>query len=300
MPASGIDPQVDYAFKRLFGVEERMGLCADLVNAVLGRPPGLPHHGFALMNTHHVPSHEDQKESIYDVRVRDFSAAQFHLEMQRVPPWSFTGRAVYYWATLHGQRMRRSDFYETLRPTHTICFVGTSLFPGPRWHRRFRLLDEDGESFCDDCQIHVVELGKFLLRAEEVRTALERWCYFLNHGADLAPESLPATLDAPAIREALEVLTMLSQNEAERQEYISRHIAEQDAKSLREAPRLARQQGLEEGMEKGMEKGAIIGQIQLFQKLLKQPQTANAALEAMPLDDLRQRFAALESQFAGT
>ena len=91
-----IDPQVDYAFKRLFGHEERMGLCADLVNAVIGRPPGTLFHDLALMNTHNVPRFEGQKESIYDIRVRDFSQAQFHLEMQRVPPWSFQSRVVYY------------------------------------------------------------------------------------------------------------------------------------------------------------------------------------------------------------
>lgn len=35
----GIDPKVDYAFKRLFGVERNRHLLIDLIDAVLDSPP---------------------------------------------------------------------------------------------------------------------------------------------------------------------------------------------------------------------------------------------------------------------
>jgi PD-(D/E)XK nuclease family transposase len=45
MAAPGIDPKIDYVFKRLFGDEGRARLLIDLLNAVLDLPPGRPSDG---------------------------------------------------------------------------------------------------------------------------------------------------------------------------------------------------------------------------------------------------------------
>ena len=111
---------------------------------------------------------------------------------------------------------------------------------------------------------------------------------FPESWATLAPESLPATLDAPAIRVALEVSNMLFQNEAERQEYISRHIAELDAEALLAAPRIALQQG------------ELIGEIRTIQKMMKLPQTPREELLRFSPLDLADRLALLEAQLPGT
>src|SRR5262245_26933562 len=42
--------------------------------------------------------------------------------------------------------------------------------------------------FCKDIEVHVLELGKFTLTAQQVQTPLERWCYFLKHGEELDEE----------------------------------------------------------------------------------------------------------------
>ena len=79
--------------------------------------------------------------------------------------------------------------------------------------------------------MHLLELPKFAVPVEQVQTPLERWCYFFKH-ASLELDNLPATLDVPVIRKAVEVLMKISQNELERQRYLERKRAEQDAASL--------------------------------------------------------------------
>jgi hypothetical protein len=86
------------------------------------------------------------------------------------------------------------------------------------------------------------------LSAEQVRTALERWCYFFKHGAELDPDDLPATLDVPVIRQALEVLVRISQSEIERQRYLEQQRIDRDAASLR-ADVVAAREELRVGLE---------------------------------------------------
>jgi hypothetical protein len=128
-----------------------------------------------------------------------------------------------------------------------------------------------------------------------VKTALERWCYFFRHGASLDPENLPATLNVPVIRQAVEVLVRISQNELEHQRYLEQQRIERDAASLAEHARVAEQLGY----DKGSEKGEVIGRIQLLQRLLGQPQTARAELHRLPLEDLLQQEATLDRQLSG-
>jgi predicted transposase/invertase (TIGR01784 family) len=298
---SGIDPTVDYAFKRLFGSEETVALLADLLNAVVAPPEGQRVRQLQLLNPISAASFAGEKESILDVAARDEAARHFHLEMQRSVPWSFDKRAVYYWATLHGSQMLAGDFYHTLRTTYSIFFLSAKRFDNAAYHHRFRLIDEQhGVTFSKDLEIHVVELSKFNVPLEAVKTPLERWCSFLVRGAELDSEKLPATLDTPVIRQALEVLMKLSQDERERWQYLDRLKLQRDEAQRRyeaeHASEIGFEKGLEKGLEKGREEGELIGRIHAFQELLKQPLTPREELSRLSLDELRQRIEPLKRQ----
>jgi len=156
--------------------------------------------------------------------------------------------------------------------------------------------DRHGLTFSDDLEIHLIELPKFTKATEQLTSALDRWCYFLRHGQDLDSDGLPATLDVPAIRQAMEVLTVFTQDERERAAYEARPRAQGDyASGLREAQ--------ERGEERGRTQGALVGQIRLCQQVLKQPLTPEEELYARPeqelaalLEQLRQQLLANGSQ----
>lgn len=117
-------------------------------------------------------------------------------------------------------------------------------------------------------------------------TPLDRWCWFLRHGAELNPDHLPATLDIPAIRRAVEILNVFSHNVEERERYESRRKAESDRVSeLRDAE--------ERGHKEGLLRGDWIGRIRLSEEILQLPPMNPETLDTLPMDeliDLAQRF----------
>jgi predicted transposase/invertase (TIGR01784 family) len=333
---TGIDPKVDYVFKRLCGNEDHALLLVDLLNAVLGFPVGRAVTGVTLLNPFVPKDYAEGKVSVLDVRARDDPGRQFLLEMQRFVPPALAKRLLFYWAGGHADQLLKGERYELLQPTYTICLLNEPFLPGAAFHHAFGPYDaQNGVLLCKDFDIHVIELSKFDLPAEQVKTPLERWCYFFKHGAALEPGNLPAALDVPVIRQAVEVLVKISQSELERQHYLERQRAERDAANLAAEARVARQVGFEEGREKGFDegrgkgfdegrgkgfdegrakgydegvakgydegvaKGEVIGRIRLLQRLLGQSETAAAELHQLSLPELEQREAALERQFRG-
>jgi len=127
---SGIDPRIDYVFKRLFGSEGGEPLLAALLAAVTGRAVA----GLELLNPFSRLEFAGQKVSIYDVRARGSGGTQFHAEMQMLYGWVFRKRFLHYWAEIHGGRMQRGDYHETTRPTVGVCFLAEEGFAGPAFH----------------------------------------------------------------------------------------------------------------------------------------------------------------------
>jgi predicted transposase/invertase (TIGR01784 family) len=211
----------------------------------------------------------------------------------------------------------KGERYELLQPTYVICWLNEALFADAAYHHRFRAYDNENQVLlCKDLEIHVLELSKFDVPVEAVKTPLERWCSFLKHGASLDVATLPATLDVPVIRQALEVLMKLSQEELERQRARDRlwvqrdaadliatakaaqqeaEAAQQEAKAAQQEAKAARQ----EGIEIGIDKGVLIGSIQTLQRLLKQPQTPRAELSQLSEEQLVQREESLNQQLNG-
>jgi predicted transposase/invertase (TIGR01784 family) len=176
---TGVDPTVDYVFKRLCGDEDTAPIAVDVLNAALGLPAGRLVGGVLLLNPFVAKDYAEGKVSILDVRARDDLGRLFHLEMQRFAPPGFLKRLLYYWAGGHAEQLLKGDRYELLLPSYTVCFVGETLFDDAEYHHCFRVYDaEHGTLLCKDLEVHVIELSKFDLPAEELKTQLERWCFF--------------------------------------------------------------------------------------------------------------------------
>jgi predicted transposase/invertase (TIGR01784 family) len=83
-----------------------------------------------------------------------------------------------------------------------------------------------------DRSIQIIELPKFLVRANRSRDPLERWCYFLRNAENLEADTLPPSLKAPPIEKAVEVLRVMTQSEIERERYEARQKWIRDQKSF--------------------------------------------------------------------
>ncbi len=285
----GIDPTVDIVFKRIFGSEDNALVLIDLLHAVI--QPAQAITGLAISQAHSDREWLDDKQAIGDVRARDQGNRQFHVEMQTHVPWFFPQRVLYYWSKFHPQQLRVGEDYQTLRPTISICFLNQTCFPEETDHHLiFRLLEtKKGLLLSDNLEIHLIELPKFTKTAEQLSSGLDRWCFFLRHGAELDPEHLPPGLDVPMIRRAVEVLKVFTQDEREREVYEQRLKFQRDLSSSLRDQR-------EQGIEVGRKEGTLTGQIRLCQELLKQPLTSEAELISRSREDLAALLAQLRKQ----
>jgi predicted transposase/invertase (TIGR01784 family) len=333
--ALGIDPKVDIAFKKVFG-EENAPLLLDLLNAVV--QPTKPITGLEIVQAHADKDTPRDKGVVADLRARDQGNRQFHVEMQRQVPWYFPKRLLFYWARFHPQQLREGEHYQTLRPTISISFASQSLFADlPEHHLVFRLQEvQHGLVFSNDLEIHFIELPKFTKTAEDLSSNLDRWCYFLRHGAELDPGQLPPTMDVPPIRRAMEVLTVFTQDERERAAYEERLMIQLDRNSLEyelqsltadkerltadkeqltadkeqltadkerlttDKERLAadkeRLTADKERLTADKERAVVMAQIHTYQEVLKRPLTPEAELVVLPQEDLAALLAQLRKQ----
>ena len=279
----GIDPKVDYAFKRLFGSQANLLLLINLLNAVLAFPPGRQIADLEIQNPFNEKEHWDDKLSIVDIKARDQDGRLFNVEMQMLATDYFLQRILYYWAKLFEQQLHEGDDFNLLRPTYSICFVNDILFSETANHHLiFRLTDGEHKlTFADELVIHLVELPKFQLTADLLSTPLDLWCYFLRHAEAIDREQVPKSLDVPPLRQALEVLTVLTQNDIEREKYEARLKKQRDERS---------------NLRGAEERGILVGQIQAYEKMLRRAPSTFDQLKAMRMEKLKEMAADLEKQ----
>ncbi len=291
----GVNPKVDYAFKKVFGSEANTPVLLNLLEAVLRPPPEQRLVALEIRNPFNDKDALDDKLSILDIKARDQQGRQYNVEMQMLGTPLYPQRVLYYWAVLHSQQLHAGEHYGQLQPTISISFVDGLLFPQvPDYHLDFQLRSSRHPQliFSGQQSMHVLELPKFKRTAAELADPLDVWCYFLVHGEELDTDNLPEALRTPAVHRAMEVLYMLSQNDLERARYEARLKDERDRISFVEE---ARQLGRELGLELGRKEGEV-GRIHLSQRLLKLPLTPPEELLALSLAELRAKAAALEQQ----
>jgi predicted transposase/invertase (TIGR01784 family) len=268
-----VDPKVDYAFKRVFGVEKNRPILTHMLHAVLRPPPQQQLAELEIINPFNDKETLDDKLSILDIKARDRSGRQFNIEMQMLADLYFPKRVLYYWAKFHQQQLHEGEDYAALRPTVSICFVNSILFPEkPAHHLPFQLWNPEHQVvLTNDLAIHMIELPKFTKTAEQLADPLDVWLYFLRYAATLDTDALPPALNIPVIHQAMEELRMLTQNDLERERYEARIKQQRDERS-----RIAAAHTI----------GEMIGSIHLCQRFLQQPLTPREELLILPAEEL--------------
>ena len=285
----GIEPTVDYAFKRVFGRQENTEILCSLLNAVLRRPPGQRIESVVILNPFLPQEVLDDKLSVLDIKARDESGRTFNVEMQIRLHHALRERVLYYWAKLYTEQLSEGEDYAELRPTISVLLVDDILFPelaGP--HHRFRLCEDSGGTvFSDQIELHVLELRKFDKPLPELIDDLDKWLFFLRHAATLDVNHWPNELAASPWNRAGKELNMLAQTDIERQKYEARRKGQLDyLTDMRAEHRLGIEVGHERGLEAGRVEGRAVATIQLLQRVLRQPVTTDEKLAAMTREEL--------------
>lgn len=282
----GIDPKVDYVFKWLFGVDRNRDLLISLINAVLDWPEDRRIVDVDILNPFNPKETPSDKFCILDIKARDQLGRRYNVEMQMLPSGDLKKRLPYYLAKWHQEQLEEGESYSVIQPTILICLLNGVLFDVPKYHLRFMLRERDLDLvFCDDLTLHLVQLPRFDVSINDVEEAIEKWIWFLRAGESMDAESIPPTLEDPAINKAMKELTVFSQTEMQRERYEARLKAVRDEQSR-----------IEYATRTGLEQGEWTGRIKQCEELLGRPTTDDDELRQLTLDQLRDRKEELEQE----
>tara|TARA_R110002073_G_scaffold5624_26_gene34710 strand:- start:1943 stop:2839 length:897 start_codon:yes stop_codon:yes gene_type:complete len=289
--AIGIDPTVDFAFKKLLGSPEHPAVTLHFLNAILGGDPLITE--VDVLNPFLEKDFEGDKLSILDILARDERGQLFNIEMQTALSTELPERLAFYASSLFVGQIGQGDSYHELCPAIGICVLNDVMIAHtPEIHHDFRL--RCGEALLTNhLQIHLLELPKYALPSDnkKITEPIEEWMFFFRQVENLTADEVAKRLDDPTFVEAVGVLEMIARSPEERDLYEARLKMQRDEEARL---RYAKNQGLEEGREEGIRRGNLAGRIQLLQELLGESVTEMAVLETQDIAELTAAVAVLQ------
>ncbi len=265
---SAINPRVDIAFKKIFGVEENKDLLISLINSIVGAQDQVA--DVILLNPYNARNFENDKLSILDVKAQGVDGKRFNIEIQISDEADYDKRALYYWAKLYTEQLKASEDYSKLSKAIGIHILNfTSIPEVESYHNVFHITEKNsGALYFKDLELHTIELKKFSNDADEalssfilrIRNALDLWVAFLTKHEVLKPGHLPKNLEHRSLEKALNVLKIMNFSAEEREAYEG-HLKWLmiEANTLKKSEEKGRAEGEIMGLEKGRAEGEVIG-----------------------------------------
>ncbi|MFP3121013.1 Rpn family recombination-promoting nuclease/putative transposase [Rickettsia sp. R2] len=227
---SKVNPRVDLAFKKIFGVEENKDLLISLINAIVSEKDQIVE--VTLLNPYNPKNFKADKLSILDIKAKSESSKRYNIKIQVTDEADYDKKALYYWAKMYTEQLKEGSDYAALNKTIGIHILNfTSITDTDEYHNSFQLKEiKSGLVYFKDIELHTIELNKFAKKPKEelsdvvkkVKNALDIWLAFLTRNDLLNKDNLPKELDNDVLKKALTVLEVINLNDAEREEYENR------------------------------------------------------------------------------
>ena len=281
-----IDPRIDIAFKKIFGVEENKDLLISLINSIVSQEDQVKE--VTLLNPYNLKSFREDKLSILDIKAMGEEGKKFNIEIQISDAADYDKRALYYWAKLYTEQLKVAEDYASLSKAigiHILNFI--SIPEVPSYHNVFHVIEkETGFHYFKNLELHTIELKKFSGDklgelsdfVAKAKNALDMWSIFLTRHDLLNKDKLPSELNDPALKKALGVLEVMNFKGDERQAY-EEHLKwfmteaatlrKSEAKGFAAGKAEGREEGREEGIEIGEKKGMEKGEKKLEEEKIK-------------------------------
>jgi predicted transposase/invertase (TIGR01784 family) len=260
----GIQPCVDYAFKKVFGQPANAICLISLLNATLTLP--YPVTDVEILNPFNEKDFEEDKLSCVDLRARDAQGRIFVVEIQLAVRGSYPARAVFYACEAYAGQLADGDDYSQLRATYCIAILLENIWKTDnQLHHRFQFLDQtSGLTLADTIEIHTVELAKYDSRggiADRDSSPLSQWVFWLKYAEGYSAQDLKQILPEPAFAKATDELGQIRDQTQEKAMYDQRQKAIRDrAYELKMAIAEGKEQGIALGEERGEQRGIALGE----------------------------------------
>ena len=211
-----MSPKVDFAFKELMRDEMvRKGFLSAVLNI-----KDTDIQSTVLMNTNLPRVHEDDKQSILDVRLTMNNNTEINIEIQLAYMSSWADRSTFYLSKMLVEQVGVNKRYSNLKKCVGISILDFNYIKKTnRFHTVYHITeDTEHIRYTDILEMHIVELPK--LPAADDQTDLYDWVKFIK-AKNRSEFQMPAKENV-YIQRAYDVLEEISADEQKRIEYNTR------------------------------------------------------------------------------
>lgn len=210
----------NFAFKKVFADEHRKVVLISFLNAVLDLEENYQIIDVTILSPFQWPIFKDGRATIIDVKAKNQQGRYYVIEIQVCDDRSYSKSVMYYNAYGDISPTERGAFYDGPEPTIFIGILEFNLTDDAEYLSRRRILGvETGERVVKEVEFNFIELPKFNLRREELKTPIEKWIFFIKEGEH--QNSIPEGMEEPGLKEAFESANIWtwSKNELEGYDY---------------------------------------------------------------------------------
>jgi len=224
-----VDVTNDIAFRKIFGNENKTEILISFLNAILKFEGKKRIIEAEIANPYQFPRIAGEKASIIDVRAKDERGRQYIVEMQVAAAKGFSQRVQYYAARDYSMQIDSGEKYYLLKPTFFIGILDFKHFKTKNYLSNHLTLDEETyANELDDIKYTFIELPKFTLKVDELKTLVEKWVFFIKEAESL--DLIPENVDDEGLKAAYKDADKYSWTKEELKAYDNAFIAEQDEK----------------------------------------------------------------------
>ena len=175
----------DYAFKRVFGVEENKDVLQDLLECILD----IPSENIAGLELMDKELHKDSindKTGVLDVKLRLKNNTIIDIEIQNRWNSEFVQRTIFYWAKMYTENLKTGEVYTKLPKCITINIVGEGFNLNSLIHSEYNVVEKHiNERLSEELEIHFLNLAKVKEQQEsfeqdEKKKKLYNWLKFIK------------------------------------------------------------------------------------------------------------------------
>ena len=246
----------DYAFKKVFGVEENKDVLQDLLECILDIP-SKDIAGLELLDKEFQKELLSEKLGVLDIKLRLKDGTFIDIEIQNSWHFDFPERTLYYWSKMYNEGIKQGQDYTKLPKCITINLIGKGFNKNKRLHNKYLVLEKDTkEPLVSKLEIHILNLEKArLLKEGQYKDykakRLLNWLKFIETDEREVREVLEQ--ESPMMRKANTTIELMEMSPRDKWLYESRMKYEHDkASCISEGYR----QGIEQGIQQGFADGA--------------------------------------------
>ena len=250
----------DYAFKRVFGVEENKDVLQDLLECILDIPPESI-SGLELLDKEFHKDSINDKTGVLDVKLRLKNNTIIDIEIQNSWHFDFPERSLYYWSKMYNENIKQGQDYTKLPKCITINLIGKGFNKNKRLHNKYLVLEQDTkEPLASKLEIHILNLEKASLVKEgqckdNKAKRLLNWLKFIETDDREVRKMLEK--ESPTMKKANAAISVMEMSPRDKWLYDSRMKYEHDRASC-----------ISEGYRQGLDKGAYQNKLETA-KLMK-------------------------------